>query len=336
MKARGITIFTTTKGDQANVLRLEEYLHKSSFCGEFLVICANQAPGLTGKFKRKFTSVINAPGISINEAFHYAGRKAKNDLIQFVGDDDFPIIENIDKVEKDLTNKKLTEKMICVAGNSCWINYNIFKGKDVKANLANFIKLMLLHKLGIRIKKNEGSISDKIINTHDNYQVYQFGLFTKSSWQNIFNKEYGEIKDAHMQEIASSFITAAAIKIIETDRYMYLRGTGHLRPNTNKDEAEERNKFDYQEGERELRKYIEKTTENRQISEKLINACLSYRLLSGKQLKRYKQDNNDIEKTKKDIYERVKDLATDEGLLDSICTIISLKVVDSADRGVSE
>ena len=335
MKASGITIFTTTKGDQANVLRLEEYLHQSGFSGEFLVICANKPPGLTEQFQRENTKVINMPGISISEAFYYAGREAKNDLIQFVGDDDFPVINNLERTEKKLTSEGMTNKMICVAGKSCWVNYNLFKGPNAKTEIGRFIKMILLHKLGMRIDKSKGDIVSKIIKLHDNYQVFQFGLFTKKSWQSVFNKEFGEIKDIHMQEIASSFVTAAAIEIIETSKYMYLRGTGHARPNTILSEAQKRNRFNYQECERELRQYVNKLSNDKQITEQVISACLSYRLLSSTQLKRY-EENNDNDKNKINIYERVKDLATDEGLLDSISTILSMYMLNSTNSITSK
>ena len=98
-----------------------------------------------------------------------------------------------------------------------------------------------------------------------------------------------------------------------------------MRPNNTPGTANERNRLKIDEGEKELRKYIESLIENVERREQLIASSMSYRLISSTAIAKSYMKKKDGEEDSQ-FSGRVKDLLRDKGLLKSVSRILCLKI----------
>ena len=322
MTGENTTIFTTTLGTKLNIKRQEEFLQRQGFRGEYLVIDANNNQELKSHLKGKFTEYIHAPKVSCGKAFTMAGEIAKKKYILFLGDDDFPVLNGVAEAENVLSRKDING---CY-GKSAWFNYRLFNSQGKQENIVDAMKILLAHKVNIQPRIAEGrTIDERIEDFGNNFRVMQFAIIKKWAWRKVFSEAYYQINDIHSEEIASSLAIATLLRLKELNSYTFIRGTGHTRPNTQKDTAEQRNKIDDQKRlMASITEYFRDITGNDHDADQAAQKAMELRIKSINGTIKQPASPKNKDDLINFISKRGYDLFSDRGLLDAIAALMTL------------
>lgn len=210
------------------------WLEYSNFNGMLIIVDATIEDQRNDFTRHDFVEYVHAPASSPHLAFFLGLKKVKTKYVALLGDDDFPLLGNVQKLCNFL---ELNNSFDSARGHAGFVNLDFFARSDAKHRLSNFF-FFVQNYFSARYDSSVDLSSEDAIERFkrfaDNYIVAQFFISRTAVVKKINPQNFANFVDVNISEISNNVAHVLIARTKMIPGVYLLRGLSAQRPNANK------------------------------------------------------------------------------------------------------
>ncbi len=217
-----------------------EWLQLNKFCGKLIAVDATLDDQSFVFQKYSFVEYVHAPNSSPHLAFFLGLKKVKTEYVSLLGDDDFPMLTNVQKLCDFLDSNADFDSACSGAG---FVDFNFFsQGKPL--SFLPTLRFLVLNFFSAQydspVDLSSQNSRERLKRFLGNYAVTQFFVTRVSIIRSITPERFANFVDMSTSEISSNVAHAVFARTKKLSGIYLLRGLSEHRPNARKNHPRHR------------------------------------------------------------------------------------------------